>query len=175
MSGVTLTYDLEGHVEAAELLDRLKAKLTDLTPVMAAIGEDILFGIEDAFAGEQSPSGQAWRSSRRAEKEGGKTLQDTRRLLNSLHVVAGPDSVSVGTNVIYGATQHFGAKAGSFGEVIARVAAFTRKGGVKVREHTRRMRVPWGDIPARPFLGVSDETQEGIIETLREYLVDSSQ
>jgi phage gpG-like protein len=30
--------------------------------------------------------------------------------------------------------------------------------------------MPWGDIPARPFLGFSDDDQAAILEIVRNYL-----
>lgn len=54
------------------------------------------------------------------------------------------DSVHVGTPEAYGAMQHFGGKKSQFKNL-------------------------WGDIPARPFLGVSDQDREGILDTLQDF------
>ena len=60
-----------------------------------------------------------------------------------------------GTSDIRAAVHNFGAKRGSFGTVQAAVRAHLRriKGKEqKVRAHTRKQPMPWGDIPAREFM-----------------------
>ena len=36
------------------------------------------------------------------------------------------------------------------------------------------MTIPWGDIPARPFLGVGPTDRENILETITEYLATAA-
>ncbi len=55
------------------------------------------------------------------------------------------ESVHVGTPEAYGAMQHFGGKKSQFKHL-------------------------WGDIPARPFLGVSDHDRESILDTMRDFI-----
>jgi phage gpG-like protein len=57
----------------------------------------------------------------------------------------------------YAATQQYGARRGEFGT-----------GSYKTRKGTFPM--PWGDIPARPFLGFSDDDQAIILGIVRRYL-----
>ena len=60
--------------------------------------------------------------------------------------------VIAGTNKVYAATHQFGAERGEFGA-------------------DRRGRpIPWGDIPARPFLGVGDEQRGIILEALNDHV-----
>jgi len=35
--------------------------------------------------------------------------------------------------------------------------------------------IPWGDIPARPFLGLSDEDRSGILDIVSEALAAARQ
>ena len=58
----------------------------------------------------------------------------------------------VGTNVVYAATHQFGATRGAFGTT------------------SRGNPIPWGDIPARLFLGVNPETERSILDILRRHL-----
>ena len=62
------------------------------------------------------------------------------------------DQVTLSTNVEYAVVQQFGAKQGAFGR--------------DKRNHP----LPWGDIPARPFLGFSDRDKADILAILSEYL-----
>ena len=58
----------------------------------------------------------------------------------------------VASNKPYAAVQQFGARRGQFGA--------TRRGAP----------IPWGDIPARPFFGLSDDDRASILEKLAKYL-----
>ncbi|MBY0349775.1 phage virion morphogenesis protein [Tabrizicola sp.] len=65
---------------------------------------------------------------------------------------AGPDSLQWGSPMIYATTQQFGAAQGAFGRT------------------ARNGPIPWGTIPARPFLGLSPEDETNILDTLSEWL-----
>jgi len=58
----------------------------------------------------------------------------------------------VGSVLEYAAVQQFGAKKGAFGR--------TRRGAP----------IPWGDIPPRPFLGLSDADRRSILDLIAEHL-----
>jgi phage gpG-like protein len=101
--------------------------------------------------------------------------------MGSINVKPHSDRVEVGTNKIYGAVHQFGAKKGDFGTVTAKVPAHKRRISqafgkpikprtITVGAHTRRMQVPWGDIPARPFLAVQPRDWDEIRSALADYL-----
>jgi phage gpG-like protein len=79
-------------------------------------------------------------------------IGESKSLSTQFAVQAGSDQVTLSTNVEYAAVQQFGAKQGAFGR--------------DKRNHP----LPWGDIPARPFLGFSDADKAGILAILSEYL-----
>jgi phage virion morphogenesis protein len=104
-------------------------------------------------------------------------------LMGSISVSTEKDSVIVGTNKEYAAVHQFGAKKGSFGEFAVRVESHERKisqafgkplkGGtiaVRVKAHTRNQKLPWGDIPARPFMMIQDEDWTEIQAALAEHI-----
>lgn len=97
-------------------------------------------------------------------------------LLGSIHFQVEGNVLRVGTNKICAATHQLGAKQGAFGTVAAKVGAHTRNtkrfGQVAVRAHERNQKVPWGDIPARPYLVVQDEDKVNIRETLRRFALE---
>lgn len=156
-----------------ELFERL-AKLKNLRPLLSEIGEIVRTSVMRNFEEQRSPEGVSWRPSKRAATEGGQTLILHGILRNSIHVQVTGDTVEVGTPVKYGVTHQFGAKAGEFGNILAVVRSHIRtsiKGKeYKVKAHTRRMLIPWGDIPARPWLGVRDEDWQDIRETILRYV-----
>lgn len=144
---------------ARQLLNELKTRLGDLGPVLEAVGQIIQSGTQQRFVDQQGPDGQAWAplsavtlDRRRKAGRGAQILRDTGRLMNSISYRVSGESVSVFTNVIYAGTQQFGAKKGAYGR--------TRRGAP----------IPWGNVPARPFLGYSVEDNEAVIEVLQGYL-----
>ena len=65
--------------------------------------------------------------------------------------------MEVGSTRIYAGAHQFGARRGACG---------TNKKGAPI---------PWGDIPARPFLGVSDADKKTILEIINKRLKKSIQ
>lgn len=82
-----------------------------------------------------------------------KPLLDTGRLKESIAYQLGNDNVMVGTNVEYAATHQFGAAQGAFGA--------TKRGAP----------IPYGAIPARPYLGISAEDARQMEELIGEFLL----
>ena len=81
------------------------------------------------------------------------------------------------TNVVYAAIMHFGAKRGEFGEktFIQRVKEHVRRmrgkiSRVRAHQRTVRLKLPWGDIPARPFMLIQPEDITDITELINRYL-----
>ena len=85
-----------------------------------------------------------------AERAGNKRplLGISKSLSNTINYSASNEGVDIGSPMIYAATQQFGAPKGSF------------KGG----------KSPWGNIPARPFLGLSQSDQQLISDSTLDYL-----
>ena len=69
-------------------------------------------------------------------------------LRDQIHYQISGDLLLVGSSMIYAATQHFGAKKGSFG-----------KGA------------PWGDIPAREFLGISVADEAELTNIVEDHIL----
>lgn len=71
----------------------------------------------------------------------------------SMSYHADPDELLFGTVKEYGAVHQFGEKKWATGKTTSR--------GVPI---------PWGDIPARPFIGLSDDDKDYIVETIEEHI-----
>jgi len=156
---IALTLDTK---EVDKALDNLQRNLIDLHQPLDEIGQTIADNIALGFRDEQSPDGTPWddlsdttKARRRKGKGSGsdQILNDTGVLKNSFtHNVSG-DSVEVGTNLEYAATQQFGAKKGQYG-----------KGA------------PWGDIPARPFMpeeSLPSEWEDEVMDIISAHLEQS--
>nr|MDI3547891.1 hypothetical protein [Halanaerobiales bacterium] len=114
------------------------------------IGEYILEATKDRFKKEESPEGKKWKPSYRS-RSGGKTLTDNATLKNSLNYKANSKKVDVGTNIIYAAVHQKGAT------IKAKNAKY-----LKFKVGKRWVQKTKVKIPARPFLGVSDDDRREI-------------
>lgn len=174
MSGAAIEVTVDDR-EVADLLERIQKNLGDLTPAMKIIGAIGRTSVIRNF--EKSGRPKKWKKhSKTTEKrrgKGAKILMDQglgAGLAGSIHSTADKDSAAVGTNKIYGAVHQFGAKKGSFGTVVANVREHLRK-GVRVKAHKRKMKLPWGDIPAREYLVIQDEDWAEMRAALSDYVL----
>jgi phage virion morphogenesis protein len=151
----TITID-DAQVQAA--LTDLIRRVTNPGPALADIGRALGNLTEDAFQAE----GPGWPPlspvtvARRGRAH--PILQDTGGLAASITHGADATSAWVGASKVYAAVHQFGQPKGASGR--------TRRGAP----------IPWGDIPARPFLPVdragtlAPAAQTEILAILTEYL-----
>lgn len=128
-------------VRRLQLMTLSGQKMTKLTRL---VGAAMVSSTEERFSNQRAPDGSPWLPSKRAIEQSGKTLRDTGRLIASLTYVQVPNGVRWGTNVKYAAMMNFGGRKSTYSNL-------------------------WGDIPARPFMGVNDadaETIENIIANI---------
>lgn len=92
-------------------------------------------------------------SAKGAARAAGKKplIGETGALATQIFYRQSGDMVEIGSPMIYAAVHQFGAAAGAFGST------------------SRGAPIPWGDIPARPFLGLSADDEQFIIEIFGEY------
>lgn len=166
--------------EIQQTIKRLARAGGDLKPAMQDIGEYLTVSTKKRFAEGQAPDGTPWEPNtaatiaafarrkkgssvrrpgeRRPKKRdlgaaGKKPLiGESRRLSTEINYRADASSVAVGSSLEQAAVMQFGAKKGDFGR--------TKRGAA----------IPFGNIPARPYLGLSDDDKVEIMEILREYL-----
>ncbi len=148
-----------------QALERLHRHLTDLSPVMSAIGQIMIEGTRQRFLEGVSPEGEAWAPKSpvtiEAYKRRGQSVDfrplfgpspSGAGLFGTIDMQAGRDYVEVGSNKIYAAVMQFGARKGAFGAT------------------SRGSPIPWGDIPARPYLGISETDRENILAEIDDWL-----
>ncbi len=157
MTEIRIEYD-DTQVQAA--LNRLLHAGRDMSPAMRVIAGHLKAGAQKAFLTETAPDGTKWpglsdTTKKRRQKSGHtpiKILQQSGDLAGSITADSDATSAVAGTNLVYATTHQFGALKGAFG---------TNRRGAPI---------PWGDIPARPFLGVSDETSAQIIDAISDFI-----
>ncbi|WP_130472361.1 phage virion morphogenesis protein [Candidatus Magnetaquicoccus inordinatus] len=130
-----------GSSAVSGLLGRLAAQGADMSAAFREIAGVMADSVEENFAREGRPP---WNRSIRAEREGGKTLQDSGRLAASINARSSSESAAVGTNLIYAAIHQFGGQAG------------------------RNKRVT---IPPRPFLAIQDEEMGEVMDIINRHLL----
>ncbi len=146
MDTIEITIDDTLFLDA---LNQLQQAETDMVPVMLQIAETMRDMIGDAFEQEFDPeTGEPWapldpKTIDARTKQGtwpGQILQVAGQLANSIHSEHGTDYAVVGSNMVYAPHHHFGSKP------------------------------EWHfNIPARPFLGVSEEGHHEILEIIQNH------
>lgn len=166
-------------------LTRLAEFGRDMSPLTRDIAEIMKGGVDRAFREEADPAtGAKWHPlspatlARRAKAgHTGKILQVTGRLAASVHTAYDAHSARCGTADERAGTHQFGAKKGAYGAAMRgthgqgrrNAKNYTARGGATVggwlsgRAQGGTMPIPWGDIPARPFLGLG-KPEEAEIE-----------
>lgn len=134
----------------------------DLTRLMDNIGKRLVTDTDRRFETETAPDGKPWKPSQRARETGGQTLTDKEKLRDSISHQAGPRSVAIGTNLIYAAVHQTGAE---IRPTSAKALRFRLPNGAWVT--TGKV-----SIPARPFIGISDEGEVAIDEVVIAWLDD---
>ncbi|MEF2965665.1 phage virion morphogenesis protein [Paenibacillus sp. M1] len=160
---------MEGDVR--RLMKRLRQlEEVDIRGVGRVLAEAMRTSTRERFKEEKGPDGKGWQSSIRASQNGGTTLTDTAGLKNSIKSSVSASGFAVGTNKIYARTHQFGEK----GREVT-IRAKTSKGLVfRIGERwIRKQQVKVTiKIPARPFLGISEEDMLEIKGTLEDALAE---
>lgn len=148
-------FSLELHDEDLRAaLDRLETGLSDMSEVTNEIGDYLRVSHRDRITQTQgSPDGTAWAAkSPFTRSKDPRPLYNTGNMVSRIHHIYGPDFVSVVASGQQVRTLHFGAAKGAFGQ--------TKTG----------LPIPFGDIPARPFVGLSPTDRSDITDALLEWV-----
>ena len=136
-------------------LHQLQHLASDLSPAFHEIGEDLIASTKKRFDTTTAPDGSAWLLnsvlSTLLYKEGDRPLTgETGVLGDGFHKEVSPAMLEIVSPTEYAAMQQFGGTRAEFPKL-------------------------WGDIPARPFMGLSDADTEDILIVLRRHINDALQ
>jgi len=145
----------------------------NLRPFLKAIGETVVLQTEERFDSQgPAPDGTAWpklKESTRLQKKHSKMLTESGELRGSIrYQLIGNDTVAIGTNKVYGAIHQLGGKTGARMIVPVKGKALYWPGAA---HPVRAVRHPGSNIPARPYLGLSRENSDEIVEMANRYLM----
>ncbi|GAB4481864.1 MAG: phage virion morphogenesis protein [Burkholderiaceae bacterium] len=171
--------DIDDRAVLRVLSDLLR-RVSDPAPALRDIGEYLVASTRRRFGAGLAPDGTPWAPNspvtimRHLGKYGGSfrrrgggltkkgaaraaakrpLIGETRRLSSEIAYRLIPRGVEVGSSLVYSAVQQLGARRGQFGR--------TRRGAP----------IPWGDIPARPFLGISTQDRDRIIAIIADAIL----
>jgi len=161
--------------EVLDILDQMIKRGKNLQPAMREIGEDVTESTKQRFVTATDPEGTPWASnstettiprylgafggshkkdgtlSKRGEARSAakKPLTgETRALATTINYqLVGSTGVSIGSPMVYAAMQQFGGTKAEFPHL-------------------------WADIPARPFLGLSEADTTSILDIVGSYLTE---
>lgn len=145
-----------------------------------AIGGSLVASTQQRFLRGIGPDGSPWPPSVRALAEGGKTLIDTARLMQSVTADASDAAVEVGSNAVYAAIHQLGGviQQGARQQVIhfkrnARTGRTRFARANKKATYAQKVEVGPRSInmPARPFLGVDDRDETEIEALVGDWLL----
>lgn len=157
--------------DISNALGNLQETLDDLSPVMSQIGEFLVESTRKRITSGVTPEGQPFAPKAsstiqnylangfRKGAKSGPLIRTGDMLSDSLNFDHGPDFVSIGSSALQAAVMHFGAAKGSLGAY----------NGTDKRGRPYSGVAAWGNIPARPFLGISTEDRSAIMG----YIADS--
>jgi phage virion morphogenesis protein len=130
-------------------LTRLAAGMGDMTEPMTDIGDFLVVTTKRRFGQGVSPQGSPWAANSPvtlARKTDTRPLFGTSGQLNQqIFHEAGPNQVEIGSNRVQAAMMQFGGTKAAFPHL-------------------------WGNIPARPFIGLSEEDETGLLDIVTEWL-----
>ena len=157
---MTINFDAS---ELERALHNAANHLTHTEPLMEDISRALLSEtmMNFQFGGRPAWAGLSPLTIARRRGGAGAILQDTGELKRSIKATHSNDTATVGSNLKYAPTHQFGARQGEFGR------------------SDRNTPLPWGDIPARPFIPMDkngDISHDGFLvvrEVVNRYLAGS--
>lgn len=155
---------LDVSLDATKLeiqLREFKGRVRDLKPLMREIAETMKYAVDDNFATEGHGK---WKKTGR----GGKILQDTGRLKNSIQAYFDTKKAVVGTNIVYAAIHNFGGKTAphTIKPRHKKALAFMKGNNMVFAKSVNH---PGNNIPARPFLALDKYAIDDINESIQDY------
>ncbi len=141
---------IEIRIDDADIERALKklADAGDMAPALKEIGEHLVESTKERFGDQTAPDGKKWaanKPSTLARKGNRPPLTgETGLLADTINYQLDGDTLLVGSPMEYAAMQQFGGEKTEFPNL-------------------------WGDIPARPFLGLSDADRDEIQTIIRDH------
>jgi phage virion morphogenesis protein len=156
-------------------LEALRRRMGNLRPVLKVIGEELVESTKRRFETGKAPDGTPWAANKPSTvkaylKERGGSFKDEKLGI----LTKRGDKLAAGKRPLIGATRQLSSQINYRldGQALlvgsSRIYARTQQFGAKRREYQGV--APWGDVPARPFLGISPADREMIAQEVSDYI-----
>lgn len=162
MAGINISIDEQALQSIHNKLNQLGRFSKDPSTALAQIGEYLQRSTRERFKTQTAPDGTPWAplsENTKKHRNQNKILTLRGHLQGKLTWQAGSNSVEIGTNSIYAATHQFGMTKGYAGT-----------GQYKTKQGS--FPIPWGNIPARPFLGISDSDETQLLKIIETHIAN---
>lgn len=158
-------YSIRLEGDASGLLQKMKDySEIDKKNLNAALAEAMRESTLERFKQSKDPSGKRWKTSIRAATTGGKTLIASSQLRNSIKSTSDDSGFAIGTNVKHAATHQFGEPGRTIRAKKSKGLRFMVGGRWVTKKQVKV------SIPARPFLGFSEEDMQEIKGTVEDFV-----
>jgi len=131
-------------------LQDLQSATGDLSPAFHAIGKQLVESTKQRFSSGTGPDGKKWEDNSQVtidRKGRNKPLVDSGTLMDQIKdEIIGNNTLEISSTMGYAAMQQFGGTKDEFSNL-------------------------WGDIPARPFLGISSDDETSILSTIEDHIL----
>jgi phage gpG-like protein len=173
--GFATEVDVVGLDGLKRIATRVNNLGEDTTPLLEIFGSVLEASVLRRFGEQRGPGGVPWPKSKRALKQGGKTLTDTGDLRDSIRYVIRPGEVEVGSDGLKNPVKAIANQFGSHRQavVLAHTRTINSAFGVPLPKPVTFNVRPHGmvtNLPARPFVGIDDEDKADMHELGLEYL-----
>lgn len=170
-----ITIDI-ADAEAKAAIGHMLGLLQNPTQALDDIGEYLILSTKGRFNSGTAPDGTKWKDnspltlSRKKDKR--PLHGESGRLGREILKFVDQAEVEVGSNLIYAGVQQFGAKMGEFGRYsqLSRRTRFAEGDWRRKAGTVKGFPIPWGDIPPRPFLGLSADDARVILDIVQEHI-----
>jgi len=146
---ITVEFD-DSKIKKA--LQDLQSATGDLSPAFREIGKQLVESTKQRFSSGIGPDGQKWEDNSQVtiERKGrNMPLVDSGTLMAEINYqIIGNNTLEIGNPMEYAAMQQFGGTKEEFSHL-------------------------WGDIPARPFLGISSDDETEILNIIEKHLTNN--
>jgi len=168
-----ITIIMDGADAVRQRLQEISSRMSDLSPILRAIGDRVVEQTKRRFESQgPAPDGTPWAHLKPATltaKKHKKILTETGHLRDSIRYrLIGQNAVAVGTNRVYAAIHQLG------GRTPARIIVPVRKKALfwpGAAHPVKSVKHPGSAIPARPYLGLSEQDSRDIIEIINDYIM----
>lgn len=138
------------------------ALFDDMTPIFRDVAEYLVEATKKRFVSGTAPDGKAWPAKRQSTLDRYKRLGygnltrpligPSKSLSTQIQRLVTKNSATIGSNMIYSEVMQSGAAKGAFGT------------------NAKGRPIPWGRIPARTWLGLSDADNAAIVDIADEHM-----